>query len=127
VATSATESAFPASSDELPPAAPAPERREQLVAFRELANQNARSALKLHDRRRLKDRARSMFVLTAAVLALAATWAALARLGYSRWTADGALVLCGIALVPALVGTWHTLRLWRHARSRRRYGEKPAA
>ena len=67
-----------------------------------------------------------MFVLTAVVLVLAATWVALARLGYSRWTADGALVLCGIALVPALAGMWHTLRLWRHARSRRRYGEKSA-
>jgi hypothetical protein len=127
VAASTTESAFPANSEELAPAAPAPERREQIVAFRELANQNARSALKLHDRRRLKDRARTMFVLTAAVLALAATWAALDRLGYSRWTAEGALGLCGLAVVPALVGAWHTWRLWRNAWSRRRYADKPAS
>jgi hypothetical protein len=57
------------------------------------------------------------------VLVLAASWSALARLGYSRWTADGALVLCGIALLPALAGMWHTIRLWRHAQWRRRYGD----
>ena len=64
-----------------------------------------------------------MFILMAAVLVLAAMWAGLARLGYSRWTPEGALVLCGIALVPAIVGAWHTWRLWRHAQWRRRCGD----
>jgi hypothetical protein len=109
------------------PAAPAPERPEQLAAFREVAIQNARSALKLHDRRRLRDRAGSMFLLTAAVLMLAAFCAALAMLGYSRWTPEAAMVLACLAAVPALAGAWHTGRLWWHARSRRRYGDNAAS
>jgi hypothetical protein len=105
------------------PLSPAPEGREQMAAFRELANQAARFALGLHDRRHLEDRARTMFVLAAGTLLLAGVFAVLAKLGYAR-TANSALALCGVAIIPASACLWHTVRVQWHARSRRRFADE---
>ncbi|SRR5687768_8480029 len=102
---------------------PPREGRAQMAAFRELANQSARMALGLHDRRHLKDRAKTMFVLAFGTLLMAGGLAVLSKLGYPR-TAPGALALCGVAIVPACGCLWHSLRLASHARSRRRFADE---
>ncbi len=102
-----------------------PEGREQLAAFREIANQSARNALNLHDRRDLATRAQTMFLLALGTLLLAGALATLAKLGYPR-TANSALVVCGLAMLPASFGLLHTVRLQWQARARRRFADKSA-
>jgi hypothetical protein len=123
MAETATQPEPDASAPEYAASAAPPECREQLAAFRELAIQNARCNLKLHDRRRLKDRARIMFALAVGTSLLAGALAVLARMGYPRWTADGALALSGLAILPTIACLWHAWRLRRFALSRRRFAD----
>jgi hypothetical protein len=80
---------------------PAPERREQMVALRELANQNANNAIVLHACRELKVEARVKFVAAMATSVFSCALAGVAIIDGSYWARIGSAVAGAAALMLA--------------------------
>jgi hypothetical protein len=80
---------------------PAPERREQMAALRELANQNAHNALVLHACRGLKVEARVKFVAAMATSIFSCALAAVALVEGSYWAQIGSAVAGAAGLMLA--------------------------
>ncbi len=80
---------------------PAPERREQMAALRELANQNANNAIVLHACRELKVEARVKFVAAMATSVFSCALAAVAIIDGSYWARIGSAVAGAAALMLA--------------------------
>jgi hypothetical protein len=108
---------------ELPQPLPKEGYKEQLSAFRELANQNASDALKTHDRRNLGARARMTFALSVGIYLSAGGLAVFAKLGNADWAVNGAAALYVLGIVPVTAYCLHSWRLFKHARSKRRAGD----
>ena len=79
--------------------APAPERRDQLTALRQVANQNARNAVILHDCQALVSQTRLLFLTAVAVSCLSSGLAILALAGHSAAARQSAIATCLVALV----------------------------
>jgi hypothetical protein len=95
-------------------AMPPPECRQQMAALRELANQNAHNALIRHACGELKVRARSMFLMTAAVSLVSCGTAVVAMAAGSLVAQIGSIVCGALALVLGC----RFLRLCREHRRR---------
>lgn len=80
---------------------PAPERREQMAALRELANQNANNAIVLHACRELKVEARVKFVAAMATSVFSCALAGVAIIDGSYWARIGSAVAGAAALMLA--------------------------
>jgi hypothetical protein len=84
-----------------PPREPAaaPERREQLTALRQVANQNARNAVILHDCQGLMVQTRALLAGACGASCLSSGLAILALVGNSSWARLSAVVTCVLAVV----------------------------
>jgi hypothetical protein len=80
---------------------PAPERREQMAALRELANQNAHNAIVLHACRELKVEGRVKFVAAMAASIFSCALAAVAIVEPSYWAQIGSAVAGAAGLILA--------------------------
>jgi hypothetical protein len=78
---------------------PPPERREQLTALRELANQNARNAVILHSCRSLRGKARLVFVAAAGLSLISSGLAAVTLVQPSSGAQVASFFTCGLALI----------------------------
>ena len=93
----------PPASPALPPPprepAPPPERREQIAALRQVANQNARNAVILHDCHALKIQSQALLAGALGASCLSSGLALLALVGQSPGARVAAVVICLLALV----------------------------
>lgn len=94
--------------------APAPERREQLTALRQVANQNARNAVILHDCQALMIQSRALLAAALGVSCLSSGLALMALVGQSSAARMAAVVTCLLALVLSC----GFCRLYRRLRGR---------
>jgi hypothetical protein len=92
--------------------APAPERREQLTALRQVANQNARNAVILHDCQALMIQSRALLAGALGVSCLSSGLAMVALVGHSSGARVAAVVTCllGLVLSCGFCGLYRRLR-----------------
>jgi hypothetical protein len=92
--------------------APAPERREQLTALRQVANQNARNAVILHDCQALMIQSRALLAAALGASCLSSGLAIVALVGQSSGARVAAVVTCllGLVLSCGFCGLYRRLR-----------------